>query len=742
MNNIEKLSPPFPRLGEIYRALAVAFDTKSGNRDVDRLAREGDFDWSLIPTLAKEILVDPLAKNIDIDFACMVADSLEHFRVNYVKLVSTFSLDSMSRDEALPVLVAHCFAPQALGLICGVKKGFGGPDLPRLFDPDFNPIAVVLEWLDQGETQPLARVAYPDPTTADRAEYERIRKWKNGADLPDRQSIVLFSKLLSQKGSIHAEKLQNLRVWLLIARALSHLEKESPIPFRGIMLRQVLLGSQETDIVRILMKAAAESQQRYSALSRPALQLHENLKRTALKEHGDLEKTRTELDAYERLTSRVDPEGRLRFHVEWLRGRWHVLAGEFASAMTYYEGAAELANYRAGDQQKKIVEEALALAAHLGEKPILKRLKHRAVSFNLFIAPRANVVEDWEIDDFKQHFYRLFPVRARFTETAPDESFSNFFPFLAFSEEEISHIKPNLTKLDRVLRINCIDGQVRRLPQLHFFVSFNHLTQVELLLSKGAPVDQLDDAGGSALLCAIQLAMHNSDRRILDCLLVCPHSKATLNSITIKKQHTPLLCALEMGDPDLAGKLLGMGADPNLRGNIVDESPLYSAVTKIGFVRNPKMLSQYLHHKLSSSPDAQQREVLRRYNIKIAGVFGDGPSLSRLREIPWYEKTFQSLVAEMQQEVIQKYSESKLIQIVDCLLHAGAKPNAPHAYPAPARTPLMLAAENNSVLAFDLMMRHDGDPFQRDAQGMDCVKIALSFSSYDVVRYMRSKGIT
>ena len=37
-------TPPYPRLGELYSALAQALDTKSNNRDVERLAREGDSD--------------------------------------------------------------------------------------------------------------------------------------------------------------------------------------------------------------------------------------------------------------------------------------------------------------------------------------------------------------------------------------------------------------------------------------------------------------------------------------------------------------------------------------------------------------------------------------------------------------------------------------------------------------------------------------------------------------------------
>ena len=35
---------PFPTIGEIYRVLAGALGTKNNNRDLDRMAREGDYD--------------------------------------------------------------------------------------------------------------------------------------------------------------------------------------------------------------------------------------------------------------------------------------------------------------------------------------------------------------------------------------------------------------------------------------------------------------------------------------------------------------------------------------------------------------------------------------------------------------------------------------------------------------------------------------------------------------------------
>ena len=742
MNTNKNPAPPYPRLGELYRALAVALGTKGSNSDVDDLARKGEFNWTLLPSLGEDLVVAPLAKYVDPEFADLVGQSLAYVHASYLNLVLTVPLDSLSREESLPLLVEHYFALHGLGLIFGIRKGFGGPDLMRLFDPELHPVAVVMAWLDEGEPISLTKLAYPETTGPDRDQAEKCRKWSKGTDLPDRQSIVRFATTLKVTGRVEGEKLQNLGIWLMVARTIAHLERESPVSFRGAMRRHLLLGMPDFDIGRLLSLAVAESGKRFSTLTMPALMLYERLKRTAEKDVGEQATTEAELDQFERMTSEVEPEGRTRFHIEWMRGRWHVLSGNLDLALPHYEAAAELANYRAGNQQKQIVEEALVLAGHLRKKALIKRLKHRAVAFGLFADSRGDdVVEDWEIDHFSQQFHQVFPVQGRFPESLANGVESGPLPFLFFDEDELAQVKLDRRSPDRVISIKFPDGQVRRWPQLRFFASFNRFEEVKTLLSLGASVEKLDESGGSALLCAIQEATQTGDRRVLDLLLQCPHSTSVLDSITAKKQLTPLLCAVDFGEPDVVEKLLAMGASADLRGNIVNQTPLYYAMERLGAIRHPGKLYHFLCQSLAANPDLVKKEVLRRYNVSMAGVFGDGEGLRKLREIPKYAELFERLVSAMLEEQIKRHSVPKLIRIAELLLEHKANPNASHRYPEPGRTPLMLAAENNSGWVLDLMLRHHGDPYQTDAAGMDCIKIAMAFRSAEVVGCMRSKGI-
>lgn len=737
--------PPYPRLGELYRALAGALDTKASDRVVDRLAREGEYDWSLLPTLRQTIITSPLGKAVDDEFAKRIDRFVDHVHAEYLNLVAKVPLDSLSRDEALPLLVEHYFAPQGTGLLLDIKQAFGGPDLLALLDPDHHPIAVVLDWFDKSNGRDLARAAFPESTGTDRSNREFLARWTCGTQIPDRPSIKNLVDVLSDRSSAKVkEQIPNLRRWMVVARALSWLERESPLPFRVSMRRHLLLGLPGIDLGQVLSLVNIDVGERFSDLKMPALMLYEELKRTTPKAHGDQARTLGNLDDLQLLCEKHDPEGRTRFHLAWLRGRWHALSGRLDDALPHYKEAAELANYRAGDQQKQIVEETLVLAAMVGgEKPLLKSIKHRAVVFGLFTDPRGDdVIEDWEIDHLRQQFHQIFPRQGRFPEAQDLDVGDEHLPFLMLNEEDLARLAPDLRKPDRVRTVRAPDGQTRRWPQLRLFASMGQFDAVRTLLEHRASVDQLDGSGGSALLCAIQHAEERGDRRVLDLLLECAHNKATLDSATTRKRHTPLICAVQFGEPDIVERLLTMGATADRRGQIDDVTPLYRCLCSIGAIRKPAWFHQYLRQSLLSDPDHVQREMFRRYNVSLGGVFGDERRhLQASLENPRLRAIYEEMVVTMVKEELNRLSEPKLLRIVELLVKAGANPNATHEYPAPGRTPLMLAAENDSTEAFDLMLRHGGDPFREDAQSLDCIKIAMGFGSRNVVKYLRKKRI-
>ena len=106
---------------------------------------------------------------------------------------------------------------------------------------------------------------------------------------------------------------------------------------------------------------------------------------------------------------------------------------------------------------------------------------------------------------------------------------------MAISKEAIANIKLDLKVLNRVRAVHFSNGVLRRWPQLRMFASFGMVKHVKTLLDAGAPVDDLDSSGGSALLCALQYAVATGEREVLDLLLTMPHQATTLILRTVSR---------------------------------------------------------------------------------------------------------------------------------------------------------------------------------------------------------------
>jgi ankyrin repeat protein len=739
-------TPPYFRLGEIYNALAQALDTKSKNRDVERLAREGDFDWSLLSGLREDLILAPLRRYVgDEAFINNLDQFIQHVHASYLRIVSSISLDSMSRDESLPILIEHYFATHAIGFFESIWTD-DAPDPFSFLTPENYPLEVVYNWADPGGSHALAKAAFPESSDIALDNREKVTRWADGTQLPDLASLKLFVDALAKNGSDKQKsKTSGLLKWLLLARALTWFErKANPLHLKQILFRHICQEHREWDVGGILSQAAFQAGKKREALLEPYGRLMCNLDRTEPKAEGARAEAESALADFAQQLKTHDQEGLVSYALEWYRGRWHVLSGEYEEALKSYQLAVAHSDYRAGDTWKQIVTEALALSSYLGNaKPFLKQLKHRAIASGLIAQPGINddVVEDWEIEELRKQFHHLFPRQGRFVEIEQPDDDVGALPFLAYDPESLANQQPNYRKPDQVVTVRTIDNQVRRWSQLSLYTTLGNVDVVKTLLEKGASVDVLDDSDGSALLSAIQRAADSNDREVLDVLLNYPHSKGTLNQSTKRKRLTPLMRAIDYGVPDIVLKLLSMGADANMRGHVDDQTPLYLCIRNMGGLRVASSLRITLSQRISSDNDLVLRETLRRYGVGIAGVFGDKRAAFEAMRNPDERDILNKVVDLIVDDFIGRHTVEKQLEIAQYLLAHGANPNASHSYPVAGRTPLMLAVENDSPEAVSLLMQRGGNPFIRDCSGHDCRVIATAFKSRNVLNHFRRIGV-
>lgn len=739
-------TPPYPRLGEIYNALAQALDTKSKDRDVERLAREGDFDWSKISGLRESLILAPLRRYVgDEVFVDDLDRFIQYVHASYLKIVSTISLDSMSRDETLPVLIEHYFAPHAIGFFDGIWTE-EAPNPHAFLDPEEYPLEVVFNWADPGGSRVLAKAAFPETSDLALDNREKVTRWADGTQLPDLASLKLFVDAFAKNGTDEQRRrAPTLLKWLLLARALTWFERQAnPLHIRRILSWHISRTHREWDLGGILSLAAFKAGEKRKALLEPYGRLMCCLDRVEPKSEGARAEAESALTDFAQQLEVHDPEGLGHYALEWYRGRWHILSGNYKDALECYRLAVAHADYRAGETWQQIVAEAMALAGYLGNaRPFLKQLKHRAIALGVIAQPRVDedVVEDWELEELRKQFHHFFPPQGRFVEVEQPDDAVGALPFLMYDPESLAGREPNYRKPDQVATVLTIDNQVRRWSQLSLYATFGSLDVVKKLLEKGASVDALDNSDGSALLGAIQRAADSNEREVLDLLLTYSHSKATLNQRTARKRLTPLIRAIDYGEPDVVAKLLAMGADANLRGHVDDQTPLYLCTRNMGGLRAASSIRRAIIQSVTNNRDLVVRETLRRYGVGVAGVFGDKRSVFDAMRNSVGHEIFGKVVDLIIEDFIGRHTAAKQLQIAEHLLIHGANPNASHNYPAAGRTPLMLAVENDSPEAVELLMRYGGDPFIRDGSGSDCRVLANGFKSGNVVKHFQLIGV-
>ncbi|SEC73427.1 hypothetical protein SAMN05216205_3118 [Pseudomonas mohnii] len=417
--------PPYPRLGECYRLLARALDTKSSNRQIDRLAREGDFDWQLIPQLREAFIWDPLSKRAGDTFAHFIMAAVETLHDRYVHLVKSIPLDALTRQQSLPTLMIHLYAPYAASCLLAMHKALPSPPMVALLDSQRQVVDVVFDWFESElgiQPKQLGHHVYPDSIGINKNGRQDLQRWRAGTQLPSLNSIALITQKLLRRYPHRTQFIHAGREWLITARMLSYLAGEAE-PYgnlRDLMLRAVLSNFPTVDIGKLLSMQNIQAAKQQRPVVESGLLLQATLQRTSNKPPGAMASTRRALDEFRQLLNATAMVESSSYYMEWLEGRWHVLAGQLESAKVHYEHAADLALYRSGPTQKDIIREALLLAAFLGELPLYKRLKHRALAFDHSYFPgwETSVADAHELKLIGSNFELRFPPRGHFVESA------------------------------------------------------------------------------------------------------------------------------------------------------------------------------------------------------------------------------------------------------------------------------------------------------------------------------------
>ena len=733
---------PYPTIGEIYRSLAVALGTKNKNRDLDRMAREGDYDHLLRSSLLDELFREPLKKRVSAQLSELICSHLDQMISEYIKVVTTVGVDALTRAESLPLLAEHFFGDFATQFLVQVNKLFGGPSLTDYLEAqEGKAIGAVCEWLESNISSFPTFLSYQVKTQQD-----QYRKWKQGKELPKPTSFSVFLETFPE-----SPDKQSILIHLTVARAVQHMLELSSENSLFEPVRPVHSKIGYKGLVNILTEANLNYGKKFAPIAPAAFAASDVLRRKYKKTASTKNDSWQLLKDFEKQMATHDPEGITGHYLVWQKAKWFVYAGQYDEAITYYKSAFGQAIYRA-ENLPEILKEALAVAAFKRDMVFLKQLKNQAVTFGYFSVARErdklsraskrskyNVVEDWELEQWTTHFSMLFPPENCFPGCVDKRKHETEFPFLQDFDPDSYTKKPDLKRPNRIVNIGMEFGGIkRRYPQLVLYTRCNQPDNVQALLEAGADVEALSSISESALLFSLLAVVNTGDRRCFDLLKEYDHSHETMNIKTDKQKFTVLLQAIETGIPDIVDTVLTMGAEINRPGGMDDQTALNMCIKNLAILK--KTPEQFIEKCRDIRPDdpvlidsARRTSfgMLGSTEKEIGSLFQEkyGHPLNQV----FQERMLEALV----QQKKARLSRDELITIARMLIERGADPNATHPSPIDGYTPLMLAVENNEPELIKLMLEHNGNPrnsYQFGPRRIDCWDIAEYFCSDESLR--------
>lgn len=747
----KKYTPPFPTSPEILRNVAKHLGTKSvvsqkTSNQLDDYVRKGYYIYETHNRLLREAIIDPLRDLTSYDFATQAEKCLEQLFSQYHNLIVTRYVGGLSRKEIAPFLLDF-FSSRGVEALKDLTRKIDTPEIPS--------------WLIGVKLLPLTLKWLPDNYDGYRDALNKYLDPLSAKHIPKLKSIKTMTKELSLAENLTEKEIQEISSILIIARTVDSIAKQyKDQPIHEKLTQEPSIFKASADHFCALHSANPSP---FLSANHPARLAIELMSKGQLSD-GELVIVKKHLVAAKKAHKNNKLPHSLNYLLFWGEAKYVTIAGDKSRSLALYEKAFMYSLYTAGDEQCQIIKEALAVAAMCdANRSIFKKLKNQAVAFKFYhyfqknkdYSPtndetsqtsnsqkhipqgnktsrtQDNIVEDWEIESWKDRFFELFPNNRWGLKEAD-------IP-IVIADENI--VDPDPRYPNREIQISI--GKPRKMPQLVFFAMRKNGKAVEELLNAGADVLSLSKNGESALLMALATktpdSLSQADKKLIQLLLQhirdiqitngdCSVSKM-INTPDIMKQYTPLGYAVDSGEADIIQSLIELGASVDQKFGLEQTTPLYSCINHILLAKNYR---ETLTLSILMMPQSDFDEMIRRYPGKLPDHYRNN------RQEILHDPKFEQFARKC-----SNIDRIKFIAVTKTLLENGASPNTPLAKKlVPESTPLIDAITHNDTELFQLLMQHGGDPNRSchmlfNQEKCSCETLAKLSGSQDILKFLR-----
>ncbi len=687
---------PYFTPNEIIQFIVNAIDIKHTSNSLRDNARKIDADYRNINLLIEEYFLKQTKKHIGSTSSNILFTLSASFIKNYLKVVSSISLEELSRKEIYPILSENYFSKFASICLINIHKEFGGPSPLELVSTSESAISTMIKWFENNYKHWNEYVKKQPKETKDKIDY-----LKRGDHIPSFGTILEIGNKFRDS--------EKIKILMLTARTLDYCKKydanKSKNNLVNIIHNTLEFSGPKNNLknsVELYRKNNSKTNINVTSFHKALHILSLNI--TRKRKDGDkinsklaIQETREALKSYN--------ENQVPFYlIDWLEARWNIFNGNLEVACSLYEKAFDGCLYRAGDMQELIINESLVVSASQ-KKPnntFLKRLKNMSLTFSYDIPSVKNTegktsnktddfIEDWEIDLWGSQFKNTFPDNMLFS----DVTYEKEKPRKGLLEINTDKMEPDLKHPNRKMKIG--ETWKKKMPQIIYFTLISKSSIVINLLDAGADINVFSDSKDTPILISIQgIKQPDSNRssnseKIFDSLILHKHNAETLNTPTQKKRLLPLISAIETGRHDIVKKVLDMGASSNQRGTTDELSPLYFALNLIYQVKKPEV---FINNLTDAQTSPEVLDSIRRYTN---GSFGhtlkqQEDSINHYLEKPEYKKILED-IAKIQIMNEVKYNIESLRKIVRLLIKYDANPDDIHLKHTVEHTPKTFAFE-------------------------------------------------
>lgn len=423
------LNESYPNIGYVLNRLADIADTKSLSiKGKSRYRKEEDFssrkalDPALISESVKHLFYEPISRVVTDDFAKFFSDCVWLGLNNYIEIIKRVPMEGVAQDKVAYMLNKHLVVETLASIIWKVGVNQMPTNTVPSFYCDNYPIKALITFYESQQT-----LSDNDIKRFFESTDRTVRKWKSGEELPNIGNLTRLAQWASLSNS---DAIDEDKETLFLTRFIDSFHRKTHHKFVKDLKDAVvwrLRHNQEptVDFGQIFHQFYINevSSARLHKLSAEGNELHKLLKRSSTKPQGSLADYSARLASLQKSIEEHNLNDELQYHQDWLNGRLLVLSGEIEKALEYYVNAVEASLYKSGDNIRKVLKEALSVAAiqRKPHKPTMKRLKSRALTFYpKIIEPHLREVSvgitNEDIDDWRFWFVTHFPQSGWFEE--------------------------------------------------------------------------------------------------------------------------------------------------------------------------------------------------------------------------------------------------------------------------------------------------------------------------------------